>query len=57
MADSIESEILAETENFIVWRAIENGGGFVYHLEMGGITLHLLPEEWEELVAVIRSST
>jgi len=56
MNDSDENEILAETENLIVWRSKEEVG-YVYHVEMGSMSLHLLPDEWEELVVLIESAT
>jgi hypothetical protein len=48
-------DILAETENFVVWRGQEEDSGYIYHLELGGVSLHLLPEEWEELVVLFGS--
>lgn len=49
-----DADIVAETENFAVWRSQE-GDGFVYHVELGGITLHLDSEEWEEFAVLIKS--
>lgn len=51
----VDMDIVAETENFAVWRSQE-GDGFAYHIELGGITLHLDAEEWEELAILIKSS-
>lgn len=51
-----ENDILAETENMIVWRSEEEQVGYIYHVEMGGISLHLLPEEWDEFIVLIRSA-
>jgi hypothetical protein len=51
-----EMETVAETENFFVWRGQEEEG-YVYHVELGGVSLHLMPEEWEELVTLISSAT
>jgi hypothetical protein len=48
-------EILAETENLIAWRTRDEAG-YVYHLELGAMSLHLMPEEWDELVLLIRSA-
>jgi hypothetical protein len=45
-------ELLSETENLFLWRSTEDTG-FVYHLELGSITLHLLPEEWDELIVLV----
>jgi len=51
----MDMDIIAETENFAVWRSQE-GDGYAYHVEMGGITLHLESEEWEELAILIKSA-
>jgi hypothetical protein len=51
------SEILAETDNFAVWRSHEDEVGNVYHLEIGNITVHLMPEDWEELITLIRDAS
>jgi len=50
-----DNEILAETENLIAWRSRDETG-YVYHLELGTISLHLMPEEWQELVLLVKST-
>jgi hypothetical protein len=47
-------EILAETENFAVWRSEEEGGEVSYHLDVGAVTLHFFREEWQELLDLLR---
>lgn len=54
LSEEVEMEILAETETFSVLRT-EDEDGAVYHVELGGVSLHLEAEEWEELVLLIRS--
>lgn len=49
------SEVLAETDNLIAWRNRDEAG-FVYHLELGTLSLHLMPEEWDELILLIKSA-
>lgn len=49
----MEDNLLAETENFIAW-ASDDDGEMIYHLELGGITLHLTSEEWDELVVLFK---
>lgn len=49
-----ENEIIAETDAYFVWRSDEEGE-FVYHLELGGVTLHMTSEEWEELIELMKS--
>ena len=51
--DNTEHEIVAETEDYFVWRSKEEGE-FVYHLELGGVSLHMTSEEWEELVDLMK---
>jgi hypothetical protein len=51
-----ENDILAETENMIVWRSEEEQAGYMFHVELGGVSLHLLPEEWDEIVLLIKSA-
>jgi hypothetical protein len=46
-------EVLAETENFSLWRADEPDGETTYHLELGPVTLHFFREEWEEFLELI----
>jgi hypothetical protein len=46
-------EILAESENFSVWRAEEPDGETTYHLELGTVTVHFFREEWEEVLRLI----
>jgi hypothetical protein len=57
MARDDEGEVLAETENMFVWRSDEAEVGFLYHVEMGGVTLHLLADEWDELVVLVNSAS
>jgi hypothetical protein len=53
----MEPEVLAETDLFAVWRNLEDEDVYVYHVELGGVTMHLSPEEWEELVLLIRNAS
>lgn len=50
-----DQSTLAVTESFIVWTS-EVDGDAAFHIELGGITLHLTSEEWEELVVLIKSA-
>jgi hypothetical protein len=53
----LEDETVAETENLLVWRSREDEVGYVYHLEIGNMTIHLMAEEWEELTSLIRAAS
>ena len=48
-----DGDIIAETESYFVLRSDEEGE-FVYHLELGGVSLHMSSEEWEELVELMK---
>lgn len=56
--NDMEPDVLAETEDFgfAVWRGMEEDG-YTYHVELGGISIHLSPEEWEDLVLLIRTAS
>ncbi len=48
------TETLAETENYIVWKAEEPDGETTYHLELNKVTMHFFQEEWEEFLELAR---
>lgn len=50
-----EPTILAETENYFAWISEDEEGDKVYHLELGGVSLHMMTDEWEELFVLIKS--
>lgn len=54
MDENNQQDILAETENYFAWRSVSEGE-YVYHLELGGVSLHMVADEWEELVILIKS--
>ena len=49
----VNTETLAETSNFLAWKATEPDGENTYHLELGQMTLHFFQEEWEEFLELI----
>lgn len=53
--EEFELDMLAETENFAVWRS-QDETGYIYHVELGSITLHLMGEEWQEFQELINRS-
>jgi hypothetical protein len=55
MAQNQEPQIetLMETENYVAWVSQEEDGSMVYHVELGSVTLHLLEDEWRELIDLI----
>jgi hypothetical protein len=52
-----ETDVIAETDNYIAWRAEEPDGEVTYHLELNNVTLHFFREEWEELLDLMRAIT
>jgi hypothetical protein len=50
--ENLEVDMVAETENFAVWRSPDDEG-FIYHVELGSITLHLASDEWEEFLELM----
>ena len=50
--ENMEVDMVAETENFAVWRSPDDEG-FIYHIELGSITLHLASDEWEEFLELM----
>jgi hypothetical protein len=52
-----ETDVIAETDNYIAWRAEEPDGEVTYHLELNNVTLHFFREEWEELLDLMRATT
>jgi len=52
-----ETDVIAETDNYIAWRAEEPDGEVTYHLELNNVTLHFFREEWEELLDLMRAVT
>jgi len=50
--DPITSTI-AETENYLAWKAEEPDGETTYHLEHNNVTLHFFKEEWDEILQLL----
>jgi hypothetical protein len=49
------TEVMAETDNYLAWRAEEPDGETTYHLELNNVTLHFFQEEWDEFLELARS--
>ena len=52
--DNISTTTLAETQNFMIYRADEPDGEPTYHVELGQVTVHFFKEEWEEFLTLAR---
>jgi hypothetical protein len=49
------TDTLAETDNYLVWKAEEPDGETTYHIELNSVTLHFFEEEWQEFTKLVRS--
>ncbi len=50
----LRTETLAETENYMIWKAEEPDGETTYHVELNNVTVHFFQEEWEEFIELAR---
>jgi hypothetical protein len=55
MDDSYEPKTttIAETDNYLTWKAEEPDGETTYHLELNNVTLHFFKEEWQEFLDLV----
>jgi len=49
-----QTETIAETDNFLAWKAAEPDGETTYHIELNNVTVHFFEEEWKEFMQLIR---
>lgn len=52
--DEPTTTTIAETENFIAWKAEEPDGEITYHVELNNVTVHFFEEEWAEFLELTR---
>ena len=50
-----QTDTLAETDNYMVWKAEEPDGETTFHIELNNVTLHFFEEEWEEFSKLVSS--
>ena len=50
-----QTQIIAESENYLAWKAEEPDGEVTYHLELNNVTLHFFQEEWDEFLSLVNS--
>jgi len=51
----LDTDIIAETENYLAWQAEEPDGEVTFHLELNSVTIHFFREEWEEFLKLVRA--
>ena len=50
-----KTQVIAETDEYLAWRADEPDGEVTYHLELNNVTLHFFQEEWDEFLKLARA--
>ena len=50
-----KTETIAETDNFLAWKAEEPDGETTYHIELNNVTVHFFEEEWREFQELVRN--
>jgi hypothetical protein len=50
-----QTETIAETDNFLAWKAEEPDGETTYHIELNNVTVHFFEEEWTEFMQLIKN--
>lgn len=50
-----QTETIAETDNFLAWKAEEPDGETTYHIELNNVTVHFFEEEWTEFLELVRA--
>jgi hypothetical protein len=50
-----KTETIAETDNFLAWKADEPDGETTYHIELNSVTVHFFDEEWKEFLQLVRN--
>ncbi|MEW5870403.1 MAG: hypothetical protein AB1894_14100 [Chloroflexota bacterium] len=49
-----QTQVIAETDNYLAWQAEEPDGETTFHLELNNVTLHFFKEEWEEFLKLVK---
>ena len=52
-----KTDVIAETDEYMAWRAEEPDGETTYHLELNSVTVHFFQEEWDEFINLARMLT
>jgi hypothetical protein len=55
MANEPVTKTIAETENYIAWKAEEPDDETTYHIELQSVTLHFFSEEWSEFLQLVKN--
>ncbi len=50
--ENLDTEVIAETDSYLAWRADEPDQESTFHLELNNVTVHFFEEEWREFLAL-----
>ncbi len=50
----VRTSTIAETSNYLAWKAEEADEETTYHLELGSVTVHFFLEEWQEFLELTK---
>ena len=55
--DNLEpkTDVIAETDNYLAWKADEPDGETTFHLELNNVTLHFFQEEWDQFLELVQA--
>lgn len=48
-----KTDVIAETDDYLAWKAVEPDGETTFHLELNNVTLHFFEEEWQEFLKLV----
>ncbi|HSO27240.1 MAG TPA: hypothetical protein VLS48_04170 [Anaerolineales bacterium] len=49
-----QTNIIAETDDYLAWQAEEPDGETTFHLELNNVTLHFFREEWDQFLELMQ---
>jgi hypothetical protein len=52
----VSTDTLAETDNYLLWKAVEPDGETSYHVDLDTVTLHFFEEEWQEFIELVQTA-
>lgn len=55
MTEEITTSTIAESSNYLLWKANEEDDEDTYHLELGLVTLHFFQDEWDEFLDLMQT--
>jgi hypothetical protein len=50
-----KTETLAETDNYVIWKAEEPDGEITYNLQLNNVTVNFFKEEWDEFLQLVHN--